>query len=272
MPPEGIAPCQRRENRSARPARPFIILIPLFNDWDTFAKLAVRLDAVLAASDREADILIVDDASVVDPDPRTTFGPYRALRRVEVLRLRRNLGHQRAIAIGLTYIQARMTTAVRGRRGDGRRRRGCARGRAPAARPARGGGGPIDRLRRADPALGVAHVPVLLFPLPAPAFRADQRAGARRQLQRHPAPAAGEPGGGLRALEPLRRRGLPFAAALLHHPHAARPAARRPFLDELRRPGDARPERDLGLSRGHRRPPAGPGDQPGAPGRRRGSW
>ncbi len=90
---------------------PFIILIPLFNDWDTFAKLAVQLDAVLAASHHEADILIVDDASVVDPDPRAAFGPYGAIRRLEVLRLRRNLGHQRAIAIGLTYIQAQMATA-----------------------------------------------------------------------------------------------------------------------------------------------------------------
>ena len=102
-------PTQGESERSS--GTPFIILIPLFNDWDTFAKLAVQLDEVLAASNREADILIVDDASVVDPDPRTTFGQYRALRRVEVLRLRRNLGHQRAIAIGLTYIQARMTTA-----------------------------------------------------------------------------------------------------------------------------------------------------------------
>jgi polyisoprenyl-phosphate glycosyltransferase len=102
-------PQQGESERSS--STPFIILIPLFNDWDTFAKLAVQLDEVLTASHREADILIVDDASVVDPDPRATHGQYRALRRVEVLRLRRNLGHQRAIAIGLSYIQARMTTA-----------------------------------------------------------------------------------------------------------------------------------------------------------------
>ncbi len=101
---------RRRENRSSLPGSRFIILIPLFNDWDTFAKLAAQLDEVLAAGNREADILIVDDASVIDADPRTTFSQYRALRRVEVLRLRRNLGHQRAIAVGLTYIQARMTT------------------------------------------------------------------------------------------------------------------------------------------------------------------
>jgi glycosyltransferase involved in cell wall biosynthesis len=93
------------------PGSRVIILVPLFNDWDAFAALAVRIDAVLAAGGREADILVVDDASVVDPDSLATFGPYQSLRRVEVLRLRRNLGHQRAIAIGLTYIQARMSAA-----------------------------------------------------------------------------------------------------------------------------------------------------------------
>ena len=99
-------PNQGEPERS--PISSFIILIPLFNDWDTFAKLAVRLDLVLAASHRDADILIVDDASLTEPDSRTSFGPYQALRRVEVLRLRRNLGHQRAIAIGLAHIQQQM--------------------------------------------------------------------------------------------------------------------------------------------------------------------
>jgi hypothetical protein len=88
-----------------------VILIPLFNDWETFAKLVVLIDEVLSASNREADILVVDDASVVDPDPRSTFGPYRAVRRIDVLRLRRNVGHQRAIALGLAYIQERMLPA-----------------------------------------------------------------------------------------------------------------------------------------------------------------
>jgi hypothetical protein len=90
--------------------RVFVILIPLFNDWDTFTKLAVRLDEVLAAEKLEADILIVDDASTVEPDARALSGGLRALRRVEVLSLRRNLGHQRAIAIGLAYVKERMAT------------------------------------------------------------------------------------------------------------------------------------------------------------------
>jgi glycosyltransferase involved in cell wall biosynthesis len=88
----------------------FIILIPLFNDWDTFAKLAVRLDEVLAGKGLQADILIVDDASLIEPRERLVPRDCRALRRVEVLSLRRNLGHQRAIAIGLAYIKERMET------------------------------------------------------------------------------------------------------------------------------------------------------------------
>jgi glycosyltransferase involved in cell wall biosynthesis len=90
---------------------PVVILIPLFNDWETFAKLVVKIDDVLTSAGREADILIVDDASVVDPDPQHRFGPYRAVRRIDVLRLRRNLGHQRAIALGLAYIHGRRAPA-----------------------------------------------------------------------------------------------------------------------------------------------------------------
>src|SRR4051812_10319765 len=86
----------------------FTVLIPLFNDWDTFSKLALRLDEVLAGAGLRADILIVDDASLVEPGERVVPREFRALRRVDVLSLRRNLGHQRAIAIGLAYLNERI--------------------------------------------------------------------------------------------------------------------------------------------------------------------
>jgi glycosyltransferase involved in cell wall biosynthesis len=95
-------------DEESQPGGGVVILIPLFNDWDTFAKLAVRLDDILVGKGQHADILIVDDASVVEPDGRVVQRDFRALRRVEVLSLRRNLGHQRAIAIGLAYIKERM--------------------------------------------------------------------------------------------------------------------------------------------------------------------
>jgi hypothetical protein len=98
---------------SPAPAHPgacaCLILIPLFNDWDAFLTLAPRLDDALSAAGREADVLLVDDASTRDlsPDQVGALPGLRALRRIAVLTLRRNLGHQRAIAIGLTYVQQR---------------------------------------------------------------------------------------------------------------------------------------------------------------------
>jgi glycosyltransferase involved in cell wall biosynthesis len=99
------------DDEEGSPAGTFVILIPLFNDWDTFARLAVRLDEVLAAEGLQADVLIVDDASVIEPTERVVPRQFRALRRVDVLGLRRNLGHQRAIAVGLAYIQDRLGAA-----------------------------------------------------------------------------------------------------------------------------------------------------------------
>jgi glycosyltransferase involved in cell wall biosynthesis len=83
----------------------FVVAMPLFNDWSAAALLLPRIDDVLAASGLEAQVIVIDDAST-DPSP-TSFGrgEFKALAAVSVLRLRRNLGHQRAIAIGLAYIE-----------------------------------------------------------------------------------------------------------------------------------------------------------------------
>jgi glycosyltransferase involved in cell wall biosynthesis len=84
-----------------------MILIPVFNDWESLSQLLPRLDAALAPHFLTVDVLIVDDGSTVEYDALMTGQPYVALGRIDVLRLRRNLGHQRAIAIGLAYIEDR---------------------------------------------------------------------------------------------------------------------------------------------------------------------
>jgi len=78
------------------------LLLPVFNDWDAVRLLVASLDTILTAAGVRADVLVVDDASTM-PRP-DTFGrqTFVSIRTLSVLRLRRNLGHQRAIAIGLT--------------------------------------------------------------------------------------------------------------------------------------------------------------------------
>jgi glycosyltransferase involved in cell wall biosynthesis len=98
-------PRSRIDRPLANQTQEIVILIPTFNDWESLAQLLPRLDSVLSAHGIEVDVLIVDDGSTSEPEELTPAASSRALRRVDVLRLRRNLGHQRAIAIGLAYVE-----------------------------------------------------------------------------------------------------------------------------------------------------------------------
>src|SRR3989442_317017 len=83
-----------------------LILIPIFNDWPAVARLLVELDRVLDDAGRDGRVLLVDDGSS-DPPVAELAPPAPArLREIEILQLRRNVGHQRAIAIGLSHAEA----------------------------------------------------------------------------------------------------------------------------------------------------------------------
>jgi len=82
-----------------------LVLIPLFNDWDASRLLLALLDATLRQAGIAADVLIIDDGSTLARDAGYPGTRFQAIRRIEVLRLRRNLGHQRAIAVGLAYVE-----------------------------------------------------------------------------------------------------------------------------------------------------------------------
>jgi glycosyltransferase involved in cell wall biosynthesis len=79
-----------------------VILIPVYNDYAALALLFTALQPLIV-EDRRVMILIVDDGSTVTGDERW-HSPADTRLPVQMLRLRRNVGHQRAIAIGLTYI------------------------------------------------------------------------------------------------------------------------------------------------------------------------
>jgi hypothetical protein len=79
--------------------------MPVFNDWAAASLLVRKLDGVLSARGLRASIVIVDDGSTLGPDASWN-DPFAAIDGVDVLHLRRNVGHQRAIAIGLAYLEA----------------------------------------------------------------------------------------------------------------------------------------------------------------------
>jgi glycosyltransferase involved in cell wall biosynthesis len=81
-----------------------LILIPIFNDWRSAATLLRQLDEVLAEEGCSSAVLVVDDGSTSREGDLLSAGlPRGGVRTMRILRLRRNLGHQRAIAVGLCH-------------------------------------------------------------------------------------------------------------------------------------------------------------------------
>ncbi|MES2459832.1 MAG: glycosyltransferase [Armatimonadota bacterium] len=90
---------------SASGSERIVVLIPVFNDWSAVTKLLGLLDDEIGKSVYpDVSVLLVDDGSTLPVPEETLAFKAQSLASVEVLALRRNLGHQRAIAIGLTYV------------------------------------------------------------------------------------------------------------------------------------------------------------------------
>lgn len=86
--------------------RPLVVLMPIYDDWESAVVVVDRVHGVLSGAGHRADFLLVDDGSTTEPPGIVRVAAAGPRPSVRVLRLRRNLGHQRAIAIGLSHVQS----------------------------------------------------------------------------------------------------------------------------------------------------------------------
>ncbi|HTW64603.1 MAG TPA: glycosyltransferase [Bryobacteraceae bacterium] len=86
------------------PDNRLIIVIPVFNDWHAVALLLPALDHALGDCRMRVEVLLVNDGSTQAFEPALLPQHFEHLNAVNILHLRRNLGHQRAIAVGLVHI------------------------------------------------------------------------------------------------------------------------------------------------------------------------
>lgn len=82
-----------------------VILMPVRDDWQSASELIHRIDRTVDPSRWSLDIVLVDDGSIQKCEPEAFGYTFSAVQAIRILRLRRNVGHQRAIAIGLVHIQ-----------------------------------------------------------------------------------------------------------------------------------------------------------------------
>ena len=92
---------------SGPPSHPpqIAVLMPVRDDWPSAAELIRRLDQTFSTYPCNLRICLVDDGSNAESSPGDFSSAFGRVSLVETVRLRRNLGHQRAIAIGLVHIQ-----------------------------------------------------------------------------------------------------------------------------------------------------------------------
>jgi polyisoprenyl-phosphate glycosyltransferase len=80
-----------------------VILIPVYNDWASLSELLSHLGERLQGRTDQFHLVLVDDASD-DPPPSSLPNSPNVFSESTLLQLRCNLGHQRAIAVGLTWL------------------------------------------------------------------------------------------------------------------------------------------------------------------------
>ena len=97
-----------------------VVLIPVFDDWESLAVVLKRLSATVPRLAVQVEILVVDDGSTAPHGVGFGREDLPGLSSLRILHLRRNLGHQRALATGLVYVQQHMPCdAVMVMDGDG---------------------------------------------------------------------------------------------------------------------------------------------------------
>jgi glycosyltransferase involved in cell wall biosynthesis len=87
-----------------------VVLLPVCDDWVAASELIRSLDRTVSLDDPTVclEVLIVDDGSVESWTEAHFNSQFACVKAIRVLRLYRNLGHQRAIAVGLVYIEDKM--------------------------------------------------------------------------------------------------------------------------------------------------------------------
>ncbi|HIB54250.1 MAG TPA: glycosyltransferase [Nitrospirales bacterium] len=86
------------------PDNDIVVIVPVYNDAASLDILVRELDDTLSNCGSPITIVAVDDGSVEPVVLNTKGWNAQCIREIRCLRLRGNMGHQRAIAIGLSYV------------------------------------------------------------------------------------------------------------------------------------------------------------------------
>jgi len=88
----------------------FIILTPTFNDWKSLSKLLFEIEKNIAGLKGNFRTLVINDASTLKP--KLNLKNIKHLRKIKIITLKKNLGSQKSICLGLKYLKKKKTKAI----------------------------------------------------------------------------------------------------------------------------------------------------------------
>lgn len=86
-----------------KPQKVTVILIPVYNDWESLSLLLIKINTITKRLVGDFRYVIIDDSST---DKISTLSLPNI--DIEIVELIRNVGHQKAIAIGLSYVNEKI--------------------------------------------------------------------------------------------------------------------------------------------------------------------
>ncbi|GAA0313921.1 glycosyltransferase family 2 protein [Sphingomonas oligophenolica] len=99
---------RQSEPDGSHPRTELLIVTPVYDDWESFACLLRDIETAMPADQYDVQIIAVDDCSNTAPAVPHLSG---CISGISVLRLTMNVGHQRAIAVGLVQADSEQHAA-----------------------------------------------------------------------------------------------------------------------------------------------------------------
>jgi polyisoprenyl-phosphate glycosyltransferase len=90
-------------------SRRIAIVIPVYNDWASLSRLISEIETCEMHEDIGFSLFIINDGSTDPPSIKCPSQPPHRIVEIELINLACNLGHQRAIAVGLVEVCRRGT-------------------------------------------------------------------------------------------------------------------------------------------------------------------
>jgi hypothetical protein len=90
----------------------FVILIPVYNDWEAAGLLLRQIDSVCAGNGLNPAVLLINDGSTLPVPDDLLEWQAEAFSSLDILELHKNLGHQRAICVGMVYVSENLPEAA----------------------------------------------------------------------------------------------------------------------------------------------------------------